>query len=64
MASSQPDSLEMFDSMEIGSTEEEDHETKTNRVPLNELSSDQLNALNPFRWNIAVDLVALIYLFI
>ena len=49
MASSQPDSLEIYDSMEICSTEEEGFENPRNNVPMNELSSHQLNAMNPYR---------------
>jgi hypothetical protein len=49
MTASQPESLGMFDSMEMDSTEEEEKETNSTKVPLNEMSSGQLNALNPFR---------------
>ena len=48
MTASQPDSLGMYDSMEIDANEEEE-ETISAKLPLNEMSSEQLETLNPFR---------------
>eukprot|EP00092_Neocalanus_flemingeri_P035519 GFUD01038657.1.p1 GENE.GFUD01038657.1~~GFUD01038657.1.p1 ORF type:complete len:207 (+),score=42.11 GFUD01038657.1:43-663(+) len=47
MAAARPDSLDMFDSMDIVDDETGDNHPKV--VPLHELSSAQLNCLDPYR---------------
>jgi hypothetical protein len=44
------DSLDLFDSMDIAEVDEEQDEVQSKEVPLHELSSSQLNCLDPYRW--------------
>ena len=62
MAGSQPDSLNVFDSMDFCTAYEDKEEgEQMKEVPLHELSSAQLSCLDPFRWMFRLFLVIIYF---